>query len=162
MVKAKDCQKNRVTGYYKVEPTLDSKDTREKQGIHKTTKKEDKHAMTKLERKQKHNELKRTLKQEWSTERETEDTDSGVLNAQSHFKRYTVEERKVILQHPRREPQKPGESYDGPKNSKQVNLSGENIEEPKLVWIALELEEHEEKLLIETLKNYKDVFAWSY
>ena len=74
--------------------------------------------MTKLERKQRHNELKRTLKQEWPTEMETEDTDSGVLNAPSHFKCYTIDERKVILQHPKREPQKPGESYDGPNNSK--------------------------------------------
>ena len=64
--------------------------------------------MTNLERKQKHNELKRTLKQEWSTEMETENTDSGVLNAPSHFKCYTVEERKVILQHPKREPKNLG------------------------------------------------------
>ena len=92
---------------------------------------------------------------------ETEDTDSGVLNAPSHFKSYTVEERKVILQHPKREPQNPDESCDGPENSKQVNLAGEN-EEPKHVWVASELDEQEEKMLIETLKNYKDVFAWSY
>ena len=74
--------------------------------------------MTKLERKQKHNELKRTLKQEWSTEMETKDTDSKVLNAPSHFKRFIVEERKIILQHPKKAPQNPGESYDGPENSK--------------------------------------------
>ena len=42
-----------------------------------------------------------------------------------------------------------------------MNLAEEN-EEPKQVWIASELEEQEEKLLIETLKNYRDVFAWSY
>ena len=107
------------------------------------------------------NELKRTLNKEWSVQMERDNTDSGILNAPSHFKRYTVEERKIILQHPKREPQKTGESYDGPENSKQVNISGEK-EEPKLVWIASKLEEHEEKLLLETLKNYKDVFAWSY
>ena len=161
MVKAKDCQKNRVTGCYKVEPTLDPKGTPKRQGEIKPTKKKSKPTMTKLERKQKHNELKRTLKQEWSIEMETKDTDSGVLSAPSHFKCYTIEERKVILQHPKREQQNPRESYDRPENSKQVNLAREN-EEPKHVWIAFELEEQEEKLQIETLKNYKDVFAWSY
>ena len=30
------------------------------------------------------------------------------------------------------------------------------------MWIASKLEEQEEKLLIESLKNYKDVFAWLY
>ena len=92
---------------------------------------------------------------------EMEDTDSGILNAPSPLKCYTIEERKVILQHPKREPHNPGESYDGPKNSKQVNLARDN-EEPKHVWIASKLAKKEEKLLIETLKNYKDVFAWLY
>ena len=88
------------------------------------------HNMTKLERKQKHNELKRTLNKKWSMEMETKNIDSEVLNAPSHFKRYTVEERKVILQNPKREPQKPGKSYNGLENSKLINLAGEN-EEPK-------------------------------
>ena len=64
-------------GYYKVEPALNPKDTQKQQGDSKTTKKKSKMAMKKLERKQKHNELKRTLKQEWSTEMEIEDTDAG-------------------------------------------------------------------------------------
>ena len=72
-----------------------------------------------------------------------------------------LEERNVNLQHPKTEPQKLGKSYDGPENSKQINLAWEN-EEPKQVCIASELFEQEEKLLIETLKSYKDVFAWSY
>ena len=40
-------------------------------------------------------------------------------------------------------------------------MVGEN-EEPKQVWIAFEIIEDEEKLLVETLKSYKNVFAWSY
>ena len=62
MVKAKDSQKNKVTGCYRVEPVRGTKSTQEKQEL-KTTKKENKPTMTKLGRKQKHNELKRTLKQ---------------------------------------------------------------------------------------------------
>ena len=81
--------------------------------------------------------------------------------APSHFKRYTVQERKIVLQQSKREPQKPGESYDGPENSKRVDLAKEG-EEPRPVWIATELDPEEEKKLIETLKEYRDVFAWSY
>ena len=66
MVKAKDCLKNKVTGYYKVEPIQDLKDTQQKKEP-KKTKKKTKPSMTKLERKQKYNELESTLKQEWST-----------------------------------------------------------------------------------------------
>ena len=89
MVKANDCQKNKVTGCYRAEPVKEIKSTQEKKEL-KTAKKDTKPTMTKLERKQKHNELKRTLKQEWSMEMETEDIDSGVLNAPSHFKCYIV------------------------------------------------------------------------
>ena len=61
---------------------------------------------------------------------EIDNIDSRVLNAPLHFKCYTMEERKVILQNPKREPQNLGKSYDEPENSKQINLVGEN-EEPK-------------------------------
>ena len=94
--------------------------------------------MIKLEWKQKYKELKRTLNQEWLTEMETEDTGSEDLNTPSHFKHYIVEERKVILQNPIREPQGPGKSYNGPENSKQINLAEDN-EEPRKVWKAFEL-----------------------
>ena len=35
-------------------------------------------------------------------------------------------------------------------------------EEPRKVWIAMNLSLEEEALLISTLREYKDVFAWSY
>lgn len=35
-------------------------------------------------------------------------------------------------------------------------------EDPRPAWIATDLEEEEKKLLIKTLREYKDVFAWSY
>ena len=61
----------------------------------------------------------------------------------------------------RQKPNIPGESYDGPEDAKQVNLANEG-EEQKLVWIATDLTPDEEQLLVRTLKEYKDVFAWSY
>ena len=53
------------------------------------------------------------------------------------------------------------QSYEGPEDAKQVDLAA-NGEEPRLVWIATDLSQTEEALLISTLKEYKDVFTWSY
>ncbi|MCO5598447.1 hypothetical protein L7F22_052542 [Adiantum nelumboides] len=44
---------------------------------------------------------------------------------------------------------------------KKINLA-KLREDPKPVYIATDLLEEEEKVLIATLKEYKDVFAWSY
>ena len=66
------------------------------------------------------------------------------------------------MQKPKRQkPETPGDSYDGPEDDKQVNIANEG-EEPKMVWIATDLTSNEEDLLIQLLKEHKDVFAWSY
>ena len=57
--------------------------------------------------------------------------------------------------------QKLGESYDGLENAKRIDLT-ENGEEPKPTYIVADLELKEEELLIATLKEYRDVFAWLY
>ena len=71
---------------------------------------EDEPAMSKFERKHKYKELKRTLQKEWSTEMEFEDLDKEGLSAPSHFKCYTIKERKIVLLQPKREKQNPRES----------------------------------------------------
>ena len=42
-----------------------------------------------------------------------------------------------------------------------MNLADEG-EEPRMVNIATDLSPDEEELLVKTLREYKDVFAWSY
>ena len=66
------------------------------------------------------------------------------------------------MEKPKRQPigQK-GDSYDGLEQAKQVDLV-EPGQEYKMVWIATDLEADEESLLISTIKEYNDVFAWSY
>ena len=69
MVKTNDCMKNQVSGYYKIEPILETKGNPINKGQNqkeeaKPSKKENKAQMTKLERKQNYKELKRTLNQE--------------------------------------------------------------------------------------------------
>ena len=44
---------------------------------------------------------------------------------------------------------------------KKINLA-EPREEPKLVYIATDLTPEEETMLIKTLREYRDIFAWSY
>ena len=80
----------------------------------------------------------------------------------SNFKTYTVQDRKIVTQSPQRDrPTNPGESYDGPKEVKQVDLAQPG-QDPKPVYIATNLQPQEEELLIETLEQYRDIFAWSY
>ena len=58
-------------------------------------------------------------------------------------------------------PKNPGKSYDGPQDTKKIDLA-ELGEEPKPAWIATDLTPNEEELIISTLKEYRDVFAWRY
>ena len=83
------------------------------------------------------------------------------MSVPSHFKRYMIQDRKVIVQQPMRTLEAPGQSYDGPENAKRIDLAEEE-EDPRPAYIANDLLPEEEELLIKTLKEYKDVFAWSY
>lgn len=66
-----------------------------------------------------------------------------------------------MITQPIKTPQKRGESYDGLENAKKIDLAEEG-QEPRPAYIAIDLELAEDELLIRTLKEYKDVFAWSY
>lgn len=55
----------------------------------------------------------------------------------------------------------PGTSYDGTEDTNKIDLAKPR-DEPKPTWIATHLAPKEEALLISTLKEYKDVFAWTY
>ena len=52
---------------------------------------------------------------------ELDDNESNTLSAPSHFKHYTMEERKIVLQTLKRELQGPSKSYDICENSKQID-----------------------------------------
>ena len=54
-----------------------------------------------------------------------------------------------------------GVSYDGLEDAKKINLV-EQREDPRPTWIATNLSQEEEELLISTLKKYKDEFSWRY
>ena len=114
--------------------------------------------MTKVERKALLEERKRVLKTAWSTASDNSDEETNGIMPES-LKKFTIQDQKIILQKPvRQKPELLGVSYDGPKDSKQVNLVDEG-EEPRMVNIATDLSPDEEELLVKTLREYKDVFA---
>ena len=79
-----------------------------------------------------------------------------------NFKTYTIQDRRIVTQPPKRSKlNKPRESYDGPKDAKKIDLARPG-EDPKPVYIAMDLLPEEEELLVKTLSEYRDVFAWSY
>ena len=83
------------------------------------------------------------------------------ISVPKHYKKYTVEERKIIWQKPNRQQPIIAISYKGPKDDKKVDLAGHG-EDTKPVYIATDLEPNEEQSLIEILQELRDVFAWSY
>ena len=86
--------------------------------------------------------------------------DKYLVSVPSHYKKYTIEERKVKIQLPDRK-NKINTSYDGPEDAKKIDIA-EPGEESKPMYIATDLKPEEETELIKLLKEYRDVFAWSF
>ena len=107
------------------------------------------------------NDTKGDQKETWTTDDSLEGEHKDKINVPSHFKKYTVAHKKILLQQPQRETTGKGTSYDAPKQSNFVNLAQPD-EDPKLVKIAQDLSLEEEVKLIQTLRDYMDVFAWTY
>ncbi|MCO5570330.1 hypothetical protein L7F22_024049 [Adiantum nelumboides] len=164
LVKANDCVKDKIIGQFA--RTQKWENQKENKHERKSTKLSEDweimSKMTKTERKSEYNKLKKTLKDVWTTEMETdEEVNLDKMDVPSHYRKYTIQDRKIIVQQPMRELKEPGTSYDGLEKAKKIDLA-EPGEEPKPAYIATDLTEEKEQLLIATLKQYKDVFAWSY
>ena len=101
------------------------------------------------------------MKEVWTTKMESDEEKKDTQSLPSHFKRYIVEDQKIVVQQPTRTLQNPGESYDGLENAKKIDLAKEG-EDPRLAYIAADLDPEEENMLVAALKEYKDVFAWSH
>ena len=78
------------------------------------------------------------MKQVWTTEMEIEDKKRKNLSVPSHFKRYTIQDRKIIVQQPMHISEVPGKSYDESQNAKRIDLAEEG-EEPRPTYIAIDL-----------------------
>ena len=98
--------------------------------------------------------------QKWRGTGESE-AESGNVSVPSHYKRYAIEQQRIVLEKPKRERVEPGKSYDGPEQAKKIDLAQPG-EDPKPAYIANDLTPEEEEILVKTLREYRDVFAWSY
>ena len=79
--------------------------------------------MTKVERKALLQEQKQTLKAAWSSSSDDFEIEDGAARVPSNFKKFTIQDRKIVLQQPIRvRPENPGESYDGPEDAKKIDL----------------------------------------
>lgn len=119
--------------------------------------------MTKVEKRSLIQKQKKMLKEAWLTS-SNDDTKSEEKKTRvpQNFRRFTIQDRKVVMSSPNQQKlDVPGTSYDEPEDAKRIDLA-EPGEEPKPTWIAMDLTPEEEELLISTLKEYKDIFAWTY
>ncbi|MCO5548431.1 hypothetical protein L7F22_001887 [Adiantum nelumboides] len=80
------------------------------------------------------------------------------MSVLSHYRKFTIQDKKIVLTEPIKE-RKDKESYNGPEDAKKIDLAGKD---PKTAYIATDLSLEEEEELIKLLKEYKDVFSWSY
>ena len=82
--------------------------------------------------------------------------------APEHFKAYTTGERKVAYTKAQRTPTNGSNGvYDGPAVVKEIELA-ELGEDSKPVFIAQDLTPVEEEALKMLLKEFRDIFAWTY
>ena len=61
--------------------------------------------------------------EEWGSNEEDEDKLTTPISVPSHYKKYEVEERNIVVQKPDKEKVVAGVSYDGHEEAKKINLA---------------------------------------
>ena len=119
--------------------------------------------LSRTARRRQNRELAQQQKEADIKEKALSEHEHGDLHpAPEHFKSYTTGERKVAYTKAQRKPTNESRGvYDGPAVVKEIELA-EPGEESKPVFIAQDLTEIEEKTLILLLKEFRDIFAWTY
>lgn len=165
LVNAEDCIKDLVTGLYslQLQHSITKRTARRKQNGKPMMK----NCKTPTKEQQKFVDRKEDInKQWWSTSSDSdsseEDGDSDLINVPFHYKKYNVEDRKVMVKQPEQLKVTQGISYDGPEDTKKIDLA-QPWEDPKIMYIGTDLDPEEEQKLIELLlQDYRDVLAWSF
>ena len=109
LVKADDVVKDKITGSYLthirgVKASTKRSRSEKSKTVKKDTCKPQK--MSKLERKMTYNEVKRVLKQVWTTATGSSSENEGG-EVPSHYKKYTIQDRQILLQTPERQSTNP-------------------------------------------------------
>ena len=82
--------------------------------------------------------------EEWGSNQEEEDKLTTPISVPSHYKKYEVEERKIVVQKPDREKVVARVSYDGQEEAKKIDLA-QPREEAKPAYISADLTAEEEE-----------------
>lgn len=134
LVNAHDCIKDKVTGCYltqimRANPITSKRKHSVKLKSTKTTSKPakpmpDETKLSKIELKEKRKSWRQTLKYVWATKFESQDSEKeNEVQVPSHYKRYIVQDQKILLQTPDRERPQPRTSYDGPEDTKCIDIA---------------------------------------
>ncbi|MCO5554904.1 hypothetical protein L7F22_008442 [Adiantum nelumboides] len=153
LMEAQDCIKDTISKCYLMQ-------LQNSKAMQKTTKPVEKEIPArKPARKSKSNKLE--LKTNWEEPESSHEKLTTPISVPEHYKKYTFEERKIVITKPERTMNTLGVSYDGPEDAKKIDLSSPG-EDPKPVYIATDLSEQEEIELVKMLIDFRDIFAWSY
>ena len=98
--------------------------------------------------------------EEWGSDEKDKDKLTTPISVPSHYKKYNVDKRKIVVQKLDRENVIARVSYDGQEEAKKIDLA-QRGEEAKPAYISADLTTEEEEQLIALLKEYKDVICWS-
>ena len=135
-VGAHDCVKDKLTGYYAVQlmeiNAEETKLTQPKLNHYKYMKQKLRSDDT-----NNGNDIFKDCQVEWDKEEDTEEKLTTSLSVPEHYKKYMVEEHKIIWQKPNRQQPIIGISYKGPKE--KIDLVGPN-DDAKPICIATDLE----------------------
>ena len=110
-VKSKGSAKDKITGCYlmqdieiqnksKTNKTKSNKNVKKQEKKQKNNKNMNEWELKKAGRKAKYNNSKRTMKEVWTIEMESEEDKGDIQSLPSHFKRYIVQDRKIVVQQP--------------------------------------------------------------
>ena len=89
------------------------------------------------------NEMFKDCQAKWDKEEDTEEKLTTPLSVQEHYKKYTIEERKIIQQKPNCQQPLIGISYEGLEDANTIDLVGPS-EDAKPIYIATNLEPKKE------------------
>ena len=79
----------------------------------------------KLDDTNKKNDIFKDCQGEWDKQEDTEEKLTTPLGILEHYKKYTIEERKIIWQKPNRQQPLIGISYEGLEDAKKVELASQ-------------------------------------
>ena len=104
------------------------------------------------------NDIFKDCQAKWDKEEDTKEKLTTSLSVPEHYKKYTIEECKIMWQKPNRQQPAIGVSFEGLEDVDKIDLVGPS-KDAKSIYIATDLEPNKERSLIGILCKIRD---WLY